>query len=149
MDFGIVNYGKNSTLKNDTDEFSTSEKPLKYYVTNWYTTLKSDAGINSYDGYVSPDFIDKESGLKRSTITNPRVRQNFGELPHATTGGLTHLGPVISEEIGREKRSCQPFDSENYKRSFYELKDNPNHVESVDRQGTDTRQQGRSSAGKQ
>lgn len=150
MNFSTVNYGKNSGLKSDSSDFEKqSEAPLKYYTTNWNDVLPSDAGINFVEGYGKPGgFTDTESQLIRSTITNPRVRQNFGFLPMATTGGLPNGGPVISEEIGRERKSCQPMSNDYYKRSFYQLDQYKGVSEASQKGGIDTRQDGRSSLGK-
>jgi hypothetical protein len=110
--------------------------------------LKNDAGINFVEGFGKPSgFVDAESQLIRSVVTNPKVRQNFGFLPFATTGGLSMSGPVISEEIGRERKSCQPMANEYYKRSFYDLEGFKNNTEK-DRNGKDTRQDGRTSLNK-
>ena len=148
MNFSKVNYGKNSGLKQDTEDFEKqSEAPLKYYTTNWNTVLPQDAGINFNDGFrANAVYADTESQLIRSTITNPRVRQNFGFLPMATTGGLATSGPVIGEENDRSRKSCQPISSEHYKRHFYELKNYKNMTDE-NRKGLDTRQDGRSSLG--
>lgn len=148
MNFSKVNYGKNSGLKSDSEDFEKqSEQPLKYYTTNWTSVLKTDAGINFHDGFRSDSrFADVESQLIRSTVTNPRVRQNFGFLPTATTAGLASSGPVISEEIGRERKACQPIANEYYKRSFYDLKGFKNHTNQSN--SLDTRQDGRTSLNK-
>lgn len=147
MNFSKVNYGKNSGLKSDTMDFEKHEKPLKYYTTNWDTILKEDAGINFHDGFgTSPNFIDKESKLIRSTITNPKIRQNFGMLPMATSGGLPNSGPVIVDGLLRTSKSCQPLDSKFYKRGFYELDGFKNMTMSISRAGKNSRQEGRSSA---
>lgn len=149
MSYSTVNYGTDSGLKKDDGEnFDTkSGKALKYYTTNWNSVLKDDAGINFVEGFGKPaGFTDKESQLIRSTITNPKIRQNFGFLPFATTGGLPNSGPVISEQNGRERRSCQPMDTEYYKRSFYDLTGHMNVTEKENKAGEDTRQIGRKSA---
>lgn len=149
MNFSKVNYGKNSGLKSDSQDFEKqSEQPLKYYTTNWGSVLKNDAGINFVEGFGKPaGFTDAESQLIRSTVTNPRVRQNFGFLPFATTGGLAMSGPVISEENNRERKSCQPMANEYYKRSFYDLNGFKNQTD-PERNGKDTRQDGRTSLNK-
>lgn len=145
MNFSKVDYGKNTGLKSDSTDFEKqSEAPLKYYTTNWAGALKTDAGINFVEGFGKPaGFTDVESQLIRSTVTNPRVRQNFDALPFATTGGLPSSGPVISEEISRELRSCQPMENEFYKRHFYTLDGYKPQAEITARQGKDTRQDNR------
>jgi hypothetical protein len=108
--------------------------------------LKNDAGINFVEGFGKPSsFTDVESQLIRSTVTNPKIRQNFGFLPFATTGGLPNSGPVISETNSRERKSCQPMESEYYKRTFYDLKGFTPIVETKSRSGSDSRQDGRTS----
>lgn len=148
MNFSKVNYGQDTGLKSDSADFEEqSNKPLKYFTTNWFAQGKDLPGVNFSEGYgVSQKFIDSESGLKRSVITNPRVRQNFNQLPYSTYGGLMSNGPVISENISRERKSCQPMSEEYYNRSFYQLNENPNHTQNYGRQGTDTRQIGKSSS---
>lgn len=148
MNFSVVNYGKNSGLKGDTEDFQKqSQAPLKYYTDSLIEPLKGDSGINFHEGFgISSKFIDTESQLIRSTVTNPKIRQNFKMLPFATTGGLANSGPIISEDISRVKRACQPMDSEFYKRSFYDLKNHVNATEDYSRQGFDSRQVGRSNA---
>jgi hypothetical protein len=147
MNFSTVNYGKNSGLKNDTEDFEKqSQEPLKYYTTNWNSVLKSDAGINFVEGYGKPPgFTDAESQLIRSTVTNPKVRQNYGMLPLVSGGSLRNTGPVISESNSRERKSCQPTDNEHYKRSFYDLVGFTPIVENKSRSGSDSRQDGRTS----
>ena len=55
MNFSKVNYGANSGLKGDSEDFEKqSEKPLKYYTTNWNDVLKNDAGINFVEGFGKP-----------------------------------------------------------------------------------------------
>lgn len=148
MNFSKVNYGKNSGLKSDSLDFEKqSEQPLKYYTTNWSNVLKDDAGINFHDGFRSnSSFVDAESQLIRSVVTNPKVRQNYGYLPMATTGGIAMSGPVISEELGRSGKSCQPMANEYYKRSFYDLNGFKNHTKQSN--SLDTRQYGRTSLNK-
>jgi hypothetical protein len=148
MNFSTVNYGQNTGLKGDTDDFEKqSQKPLKYYTDSLIAPLKGDSGINFHEGFgISSKFIDTESQLIRSNITHPKIRQNYGMLPFATTGGLANSGPIISEDISRVKRACQPTDQEFYKRSFYDLKDHKNMVEDYSRSGFDSRQVGRSNA---
>lgn len=148
MDFGKENYGINTGLKNDSDAFDKqSSKPLKYYTTNWSSeTLKYYTGINFVEGFGKPaGFTNIESQLIRSTITNPRVRQNFGFLPFSTTGGLATSGPIISEENSREKKSCQPAEQQFFNRKFFNLDQHKNMIEQ-NRKGEDTRQAGRKSA---
>lgn len=147
MNFSKVQFGQDTGLKSDSADFEAqSNKPLKYYTTNWFAQGKDLPGVNFTEGFgVSQKFIDSESTLKRSTITNPRVRQNFNQLPYATYGGLMSNGPVVSEEISREKKSCQPMSDEYYNRSFYTLNTNPNKTENYGKHGTDTRQIGKSS----
>lgn len=148
MSFGKVNYGTNSGLKSDTGDFEKqSMKPLKYYTTNWNSeTLKSDAGINFTEGFGKPaGFTNTESQLIRSTITNPRIRQNFGFLPFATTGGLPMNGPTISEENSRDKKSCKEPKNYLFDKKFFNLDKHQNVVE-TNRKGQDTRQIGRKSS---
>lgn len=151
MNFGKFDIGKNSGFKNDRcnemdckDFDSQDGAPLKYYTTNFFKEgIKNDAGINFQEGFgISSSFIDRETMLKRSVITNPKIRQNFGQLPLTTLAGLPKSsGPVIAEGDSREKKSCQPQDNHFYDRSFYSIDKNPNAVQSstMYRQGLDTR----------
>ena len=134
--FGKVNFGANTGLKNDqVDE----EKPMKYYTSNWYNSPSPENGVNFTQGFgISQQFIDTETKISRSSITNPRVRQDLGGFP-VITGGLHTAGPIISEQISRVYKSCQDFnDGKWYERVFYDLKENPNHVQR-NPSGTDTR----------
>lgn len=156
MNFSKVQFGENSGLRGDRcddkdcKEFSSlSGAPLKYYTTNYFKEgVNNDAGINFSEGYgISQGFIDKETMLSRGVITNPRVRQNLGELPLASIGGLATSGPIISAVGQRELKSCQPRDDQFQDRRFWSFDQDPNAVQqNVNfRQGSDTRQDTRTS----
>jgi hypothetical protein len=144
MNFSTVNYGKDTGLKSDESDFDgKNSAALKYYTTRSSGPLPLDLGISFHDGFgTSIANVDKETDLIRSTITNPKVRQNFGFLP-TQGGGLASNGPVISESNSRQNKSCQPLSNDHYKRHFYELPGYSIKTEE-NRQGSDTRQTGRS-----
>lgn len=156
MNFSKIQFGKNSGLRNDRcddqdcKEFdSLSGRPLKYYTTNYFKDgINNQAGVNFNEGFgISQGFIDQETALSRGMITNPRVRQNLGELPLASIGGLANAGPIISAVGQRELNSCQPRDDQFQNRRFWFFDNDPNSVQkNVNfRQGADTRQDTRTS----
>lgn len=156
MNFSKVQFGKNTGMKGDRcneqdcKEFTgISAKPLKYYTTNYFKEgVDEDAGINFNEGYgICQSFIDQESKLSRSTITNPKIRQNLGELPLASIGGLANSGPIISATGQREKKTCVVGDNNFQDRRFWFFNNDPNAVQTGIgyRQGEDTRQDTRTS----
>ncbi len=145
MNFSQVQFGKYTGLKGekrDEEEFIRHQnKKLKYYTTNYFSDgIKDSPGNQFHDGFGTPSQeIDNSTSL-RGQVTNPRIRHDWGPLP-LNSGGLQTSGPTILHEMERDRRSCNPEDSEFYKRSFYMLDINPNAVQksSSFRQGVDTR----------
>lgn len=138
MNFSKVNFGENTGLKNDK---ASEHAPLKYYTSNWFNDPKPENSINFHEGFGKPkELIDNETLLSRSTITNPRVRQDLGSYP-IIAGGPMNSSPSISGELTNQFKSCEERDGRFYDKHFYFLKENPNHVQQSHsfRQGVDTR----------
>lgn len=138
-------FGNYTNLKGemrDEEEFVKHQnKKLKYYTTNYFKDGISDVTGNQFhDGFGTPSQeIDRSTSL-RGQITNPRIRQEWGAQP-INGAGLQSAGPTIFHQIVRDKKTCNPEDTEFYKRSFYTLDVNPNAVQKSHsfRQGVDTR----------
>lgn len=145
MNFSQVQFGKYTGLrgeKRDEEEFVRHQnKKLKYYTTNYFSDgIKDVPGNQLHDGFGTPSQEINNSTSLRGAITNPRIRQDWGPLP--LNGASLHTsGPTIDHQMERDRRSCNPEDSQFYKRSFYMLDVNPNSVQqsSSFRQGVDTR----------
>jgi hypothetical protein len=146
MNFSKVQFGKNTGMKGDLQD----EKPLKYYTTNYFEDgLDQSKGINFDSGSHGPSslLINQETALTRSISTNPRIRQNLGELPLVSTGGNPTSGPIISSNTLRERKSCLPSDVQFQDRRFFSFDKDPNAVQSEHsfRQGISTRNDTRTS----
>jgi hypothetical protein len=126
----------------DEEEFiKHQKKKMKYYTTNFFESgIKDVTGNDFHDGFGTPSQeIDRSTSL-RGQITNPKIKHEWGALP-INSAGLSRAGPTIDHYIERDRKSCNPEDSQFYKRSFYTLDVNPNAVQKSDsyRGGVDTR----------
>lgn len=123
--FGILTGLENEKCNLDTDE-RQSTKPLKYYTRNFFDkNIIQNRGIFFNDGFGIPSCeIDKSTKSRFGTATNINLVQNLPALPLPTTASYAKgQGPVLVEQMirpqhNRNKKQCNPKDSEYYNRSF-------------------------------
>lgn len=150
MNFSKVQFGENTGLRgeerDELDFDKNANKRMKYYTTNYFTSdIKSQPGVNSYDGFGTPSQeINVGTALEHSIITNPRIKQDWRPL-QLNYGSMAIAGPTITHTNERDRKSCNPRENEFYKRSFYTLDINPNATQksSAFRQGVDSRNDSR------
>jgi len=114
----------------------SNDKKLKFVTTTYRDLIDAKKKLNYFgvdikDQLFTPDYLmDDESklwlGVTGGRLTNCNVRHEFGELPLPTMPSRYQLyhGDVSTEDNIRNyyepnKNSCNPRDSEYYKRSFY------------------------------
>lgn len=123
-------------------------KKLKFVTTNFRDLLEAKEKLNFYGMtikdklFVPAEEMDKESQLKYGEtggmITNCKTKHGFGQLPLPTLPSRYQLyhGDVDIEDSMRNlsdntKNSCNPRDTEYYKRHFY-LFDDAQGIETPD-----------------
>lgn len=138
-----MNTGLKNERENELANDSSYLKKMKYYTANDFPELQMR---NVHEGYgTASQEVENGTKLMRSTITNPRIRQDWGPL-QTNFGGLQTFGPSIDHQDSRSKKSCaQNPGNDFYNRSFYLLDFNPNNVQKSSgyRQGVDTRNDSR------
>jgi hypothetical protein len=133
-----------------------NNKRLKFYTTNHADLANAQSERNNFFGIdieqnlfvPNPENIDKLSGLRNGTLagtmTNCRLRNEFGQLPlQMPFKGQVSRGDVCKEDSLRnyvepKKNACLPKDTEYYKRHFSIFDDTlkietPNALKSVER----------------
>ncbi len=131
-----------------------NSKKLKFITTNHIDLIDAKANLNFFGMtikdqlFVPAEQIDSFSSLRQgesgNIMTNCNVRNEFGQLPFPTMPSRYQLshGDVAIEDgmrnfLETKKNSCNPRDSELYKRHFY-IFDNtpgvepPNAIQSVE-----------------
>lgn len=138
-------FGKFTSLKSeqrDEEEFVKHQnKRMKYYTTNFFDSgIKDVTGNQFHDGFGTPSQEIENSTSLRGQITNPKIRHEWGAL-QINPAGLSRSGPTIEHSIEKDRKTCNPEDSQFQRRSFYMLDVNPNAVQKSAnyRQGVDTR----------
>lgn len=132
-----------------------NNKKLKFITTNHVDLLEAKESLNFYGMtvrdhlFVPGEQMDSDSFLRYGKtggiITNPNIKNEFGQLPFPTMPGKyqTAHGNVDIEDPMRtpllesNRTSCNPRDTEFFKRSFYVFDDKrgietPNPVNSVE-----------------
>ena len=114
----------------------SNDKKLKFVTTTHRDLIDAKKRLNYFgvdiqDQLFTPDYLmDDESklwlGVTGGKLTNCNVKHEFGELPLPTMPSRYQLyhGDVQTEDnirnyLEQNKNSCNPRDSEFYKRSFY------------------------------
>lgn len=124
--FGILTNLESDKCNMDKDEIQ-SMKPLKHFTRNFFDKkIIQDRGINFQDGFGTPSCkIDHSTNMRFGTSTNLNLPLNLPALPLPTTASYVKgQGPVSVEQRIRprqtkELKSCNPRDTEYYKRHFY------------------------------
>jgi hypothetical protein len=128
--------------------YEDNNKKLKFVTTNFRDLLDAKDQLNFYGMtikdklFVPAEEMDKDSKLKYGEtggiITNCKAKQGFGQLPLPTVPSRYQLyhGDVDIEDSMRNysdntKNSCNPRDTEYYKRHFY-LFDDSKGIETPD-----------------
>jgi len=118
-----------------------NNKKLKFVTTNFRDLIEAKEKLNFYGMtikdklFVPSEEMDKDSQLKYGEtggiITNCKTKSGFGPLPFPTMPSRYQLyhGDVDIEDSMRNlsdntKNSCDPRDTEFYKRHFYVFDDN-------------------------
>jgi hypothetical protein len=146
----FAQFGKYTGLKGeqrDEEEFVKHQnKRMKYYTTNFFDAgIKDVTGNQFHDGFGTPSQEIENSTSLRGQVTNPKIRHEWGALP-INSAGLSRSGPTIEHSLVKDRKSCNPEDSQFQNRSFYTLDINPNATQKSAsyRQGVDTRNDTRS-----
>ncbi len=104
-----------------------STKQLKYYTRNFFDeNIVQNRGIFFNDGFGIPSCeIDHSTTARLGTVTNKNLIQNLPSLPLPTTASFSKgQGSVTIEDklrpgAERQRKQCNPRDTEYYNRSFY------------------------------
>lgn len=105
---------------------------LKYVTTNHIDLLNGHKqnwfGIALRDQLFTPaENMDADSQLRHGTLTNCKVRNNFGQLPIPTLPSLANSraqdtdieSKYIWSQLTRERKECNPRETNFHDRSFY------------------------------
>lgn len=104
-----------------------SQKPMKYYVQNYFDIPGHEyRGVNFHDGFGVPvNVVDPESSLRYVSLVRDNLPQNLPALPLNNVGnhyrGIknTHAEDILKPVLSRELKQCQPPVDENMA-PFYE-----------------------------
>lgn len=132
-----------------------NDKKIKFLTTNHVDLLEAKEKLNFYGMtirdhlFVPGESMDSDSFLRYGKtggiITNPNIKNEFGQLPFPTMpakyqtshGNFEVEDPMRTPLTESNRASCNPRDVEFYKRSFYLFDDKlgvetPNPLKSVE-----------------